>query len=138
MAGLLAARVLADHFAQVEIVERDRLPDGPEFRNGVPQSRHAHVLLRAGLDVLDQLFPGFATELEGAGAVRLEPPRDVPWLNEAGWSGRFAAGLSFLASSRELTESLVRDRLRAVGNVTFKTRSEVIGLMTEQGRVSGL
>jgi flavin-dependent dehydrogenase len=138
MAGLLAARVLSDHFGEVEIVERDRLPDGPEFRNGVPQSRHAHVLLRAGLDVLDQLFPGFATELEGAGAVPLEPPRDVPWLNEAGWSGRFAAGLSFLASSRELTESLVRGRLRAIGNVNFKTRSEVIGLMTEQGRLSGV
>src|SRR6266849_9922146 len=94
MAGLLAARVLSDHFSEVEIVERDRLPDGPEFRNGVPQSRHAHVLLRAGLDALDRLFPGFAAELEGAGAVPIEPPREMPWLNAAGWSGRFGAGLS--------------------------------------------
>ncbi|MDQ2942220.1 MAG: 2-polyprenyl-6-methoxyphenol hydroxylase-like oxidoreductase [Candidatus Dormibacteraeota bacterium] len=138
MAGLLAARVLAEHFGEVEIVERDRLPDGPEFRSGVPQSRHAHVLLRSGLDVLDRLFPGFATDLESAGAVPLEPPRDMPWLNSAGWSGRFAAGLGFLASSRELTESLVRDRLRAIRNVSFRARSEVTGMITEHDRVSGL
>src|SRR5229473_4457491 len=81
MAGLLAARVLSDHFSEVEIIDRDRLPDGPEFRNGVPQSRHAHALLRAGLDVLDRLFPGFSTDLEDAGAVPMEPPRDLPWLN---------------------------------------------------------
>ena len=28
MAGLLAARVLSDHFERVTIVERDRFPDG--------------------------------------------------------------------------------------------------------------
>jgi 2-polyprenyl-6-methoxyphenol hydroxylase-like FAD-dependent oxidoreductase len=138
MAGLLAARVLADHFAEVEIVERDRLPDGPEFRNGVPQSRHAHVLLRAGLDALDRLFPGFATDLKGAGAVAVEPPREMPWLNSAGWSGRFEIGLGFLSASRELIESLARNRVRAIPNLTLSTRTEVVGLIAEQGRVSGL
>jgi len=138
MAGLLAARVLSDHFSEVEIIDRDRLPDGPEFRNGVPQSRHAHALLRAGLDVLDRLFPGFSTDLEDAGAVPMEPPRDLPWLNAAGWSGRFGAGMVVLASSRELTECLVRRRLQAIPNVTFRTRSEVIGLIAANGRVSGL
>ena len=138
MSGLLIAKVLSGHFGQVEIVERDRLPDGPEFRNGVPQSRHAHVLLRAGLDALDRLFPGFAAELEGAGAVPIEPPREMPWLNAAGWSGRFGAGLSILTSSRELTESLVRNRVRAIPNVTFRTRTEVVGLTIREGRVSGV
>src|SRR3979411_1096821 len=138
MAGLLAARVLADHFAEVEIVERDRLPDGPEFRNGVPQSRHAHVLLRAGLDALDRLFPGFAADLKGAGAVAVEPPREMPWLNSAGWSGRFEIGLGFLSASRELIESLARNRVRAIPNLTLSTRTEVVGLIAEQGRISGL
>ena len=36
LAGLAAARALAGHFAQVTIVERDRLPTGPAFRKGVP------------------------------------------------------------------------------------------------------
>jgi len=138
MAGLLAARVLSEHFAEVHVIERDRLPDGPEFRNGVPQSRHAHALLRAGLDVLDRLFPGFSNELEGAGAVPVEPPLDLPWFNSAGWSGRFDAGLGILCSSRELTESLVRRRVLAISNVSFRTRTEVLGLIAQQGQVSGV
>ena len=44
MGGLVAARVLADHYARVTIIERDRLPaEGP--RKGVPQGRHVHGLL---------------------------------------------------------------------------------------------
>ena len=36
MAGLLAARVLAGHFGQVTVVDRDRLPEHPRFRPGSP------------------------------------------------------------------------------------------------------
>ena len=32
MAGLLAARVLSDHFREVVLVERDRVPEQPEPR----------------------------------------------------------------------------------------------------------
>jgi cation diffusion facilitator CzcD-associated flavoprotein CzcO len=35
MAGLLAAAALVPHFDRITIVERDRLPAGPEFRRGV-------------------------------------------------------------------------------------------------------
>jgi 2-polyprenyl-6-methoxyphenol hydroxylase-like FAD-dependent oxidoreductase len=36
MAGLLAARVLSDHFERVTILERDLLLDDAEPRKGVP------------------------------------------------------------------------------------------------------
>jgi hypothetical protein len=32
MAGLLATRVLSEHFRWVTLIERDRFPDGPEPR----------------------------------------------------------------------------------------------------------
>ena len=48
MAGLLAARVLSDHFDHVTVIERDRFPEGPEHRKGVPQGRHFHILLKRG------------------------------------------------------------------------------------------
>lgn len=48
MAGLLAGRVLADHFEGVTIIERDGLPTGVQARKGVPQGRHAHALLKRG------------------------------------------------------------------------------------------
>lgn len=47
MGGLLAARVLADAYRRVTIVERDPLPESVLDRKGVPQGRHAHGLLPA-------------------------------------------------------------------------------------------
>src|SRR5919107_2801166 len=85
MAGLLAARVLTDHFDRVTVVERDRLPDGPEHRRGVPQGRQIHTLLARGLHGLELMFPGFARELEAAGAVPVLLPRDALILVRAGW-----------------------------------------------------
>ena len=58
MSGLLAARVLADFFGTVTVVERDELPDDPTNRRGVPQGRHVHALLPRGAQILDELFPG--------------------------------------------------------------------------------
>jgi 2-polyprenyl-6-methoxyphenol hydroxylase-like FAD-dependent oxidoreductase len=72
MAGLLAARVLAEHFERVTIVERDQLPDAPEFRSGVPQARHAHVLLMRGRVILEQLFPGICRDLVSAGGLEFD------------------------------------------------------------------
>ncbi|HWR47293.1 MAG TPA: hypothetical protein VN327_06725 [Pseudonocardiaceae bacterium] len=44
MAGLLAARVRANHFEQVTLVERDTLPERPQSRKGVPQGRMLHSI----------------------------------------------------------------------------------------------
>jgi len=44
IARLLSARVLADYFESVAIVETDKLPEKPEARKGVPQSVQPHVL----------------------------------------------------------------------------------------------
>src|SRR5215218_5576430 len=48
IAGLLAGRVLADHFADVTIIERDAFAETAEARKGVPQGRHVHGLLNQG------------------------------------------------------------------------------------------
>jgi 2-polyprenyl-6-methoxyphenol hydroxylase-like FAD-dependent oxidoreductase len=45
LAGLFAARVLADFFNTVTILDRDIFPLTPDHRKGVPQSYHAHGLL---------------------------------------------------------------------------------------------
>ena len=44
--GMLTARVLADHFDRVTIIERDQLPDGSENRPGVPHARHLHFFFK--------------------------------------------------------------------------------------------
>jgi glycine/D-amino acid oxidase-like deaminating enzyme len=48
MSGILAARALSDHFAEVTIIERDQLPDQPDFRKGVPQAGTCTPSGRAG------------------------------------------------------------------------------------------
>lgn len=72
MSGILAARVLADYFDQVTVVERDRPPVEGQPRRGVPQARHAHILLARGGQIIDELFPGFGRELVEAGAPYAE------------------------------------------------------------------
>ncbi len=44
MAGLAAARALADHFDRVTLVEHDELTMSRGSRKGVPQGQHAHSL----------------------------------------------------------------------------------------------
>ena len=68
MAGLLAARVLADAYAEVVVVERDELPHAAAHRRGVPQSRHIHGLLAGGQQALEELFDGLTAELVDLGA----------------------------------------------------------------------
>ena len=72
MGGMLAARVLADFYETVSVVERDVLPDDPTNRRGVPQGRHVHALLRRGGQIIDELFPGILDELAAAGAPVLD------------------------------------------------------------------
>ena len=67
MGGLLAARVLADSYRRVTIVERDPLPESDSPRKGVPQGRHAHGLLPRGAQILDELSPGLLAGLAADG-----------------------------------------------------------------------
>ncbi len=69
IAGLFAARVLADYFDIVTIVDRDIFPAAPDHRKGVPQSYHAHGLLGTAFPILEQLFPGILDDLVVAGAT---------------------------------------------------------------------
>jgi 2-polyprenyl-6-methoxyphenol hydroxylase-like FAD-dependent oxidoreductase len=73
--GLLAARVLADAYRRVTIVERDPLPESVLDRKGVPQGRHAHGLLTRGAHILDELFPGLLADLAADGVPVLRAPR---------------------------------------------------------------
>ena len=133
MAGLLAARVLASHFEQVTVVDRDRLPEHPRFRPGVPQSRHLHVLLGRGLECLEQLFAGFEGDLVAAGAPVVKGSESL-WLNAAGWSRRYQSPIRLLGASRELIEWQARTRVTALDKVQVLEGCEAIGLLTDPSR----
>jgi 2-polyprenyl-6-methoxyphenol hydroxylase-like FAD-dependent oxidoreductase len=132
MAGLLTARVLADHFKRVTLVERDALPDNAQHRKGIPQGRMLHVLLPRGLGIMERLFCGYSRELEAAGAVSLRVPADGLLLGPAGWLDRRIPGWTMLSASRPLVEGAVRRRLRELPGVTILDRHDVTSLLTSR------
>jgi 2-polyprenyl-6-methoxyphenol hydroxylase-like FAD-dependent oxidoreductase len=134
MTGLLAARVLANHFDRVTILDRDRLPEGDELRAGVPQARHVHVLLLGGRRVMEQLFPGLENELRAAGAVFYDQGASVYSLFKTGWAPRVQSGLEFAACSRTLLESRIRRRVAAMANVEVQDERDVTDLLTDAGK----
>lgn len=71
IAGLCAARVLADFFDTVMVYDRDRLPDGPAHRQAVPQDRHVHILMARGANEFEALFPGLLDDMVAAGVPKL-------------------------------------------------------------------
>ncbi len=132
IAGLLAARVLADHVSRVTIVERDRLPDAAHFRSGVPQSRHVHQLLARGRVILEQLFPGIGGDLLAAGAPAIDWLADLLWLTPDGWGLRYHAGIETISCSRELLELTIRRRLLAAPNIAWSEGWEVAELLANE------
>jgi 2-polyprenyl-6-methoxyphenol hydroxylase-like FAD-dependent oxidoreductase len=129
IAGMLAARVLADHFDRVTVLERDHYPPTPSPRKGVPQARHAHGLLARGREVLEQLLPGVTAELMRAGASLDDMGEAFAWLTPFGWGPRFRSGIRMLACSRDLIDWVVRRRVAALPNVRLRQGVEVKGLL---------
>ncbi|MGW6704833.1 FAD-dependent oxidoreductase [Streptomyces sp. NPDC054956] len=129
MAGLLAARVLARRFSRVTVIERDELGDaGPEFRPGIPQSRHAHILWSRGVELIELMLPGITGKLLEAGAHLLNSPRDFLWLSPADWFTPMT-GVDVLLSSRELLDSTVRREVLRNERIRIRGGTAATGLV---------
>jgi 2-polyprenyl-6-methoxyphenol hydroxylase-like FAD-dependent oxidoreductase len=141
MAGLMAAQVLSQHFAQVTIVDRDQLTEAPEVRNGVPQARHPHTLMVRGQEILEQHFPGLTDELIGQGALPIDASREVAFFVAGDWykPTRHADTMA-IAMSRPLLESTVYRRVLANPRIQIKHAHDVVNIITDDQhrRVSGL
>ncbi|OBI22394.1 2-polyprenyl-6-methoxyphenol hydroxylase-like oxidoreductase [Mycobacterium sp. E2327] len=147
ISGLLAARVLADFYETVTVVERDALPDGPQTRRGVPQGAQPHTLPTRAAGIMDQLFPGFLDEL-AAGGARVWNDGDLSrhCLTFAGHrllrSGKIPDPESIVIhhAHRPFVEWNLRRRVRGISNVTFLDAHDVVRLTsTPQGeRVTGV
>jgi len=129
IAGLLAAKVLTKYFAQVIVIERDRFPEKPEQRQGVPQAHHLHVLLKRGQQIMEHLFPGLEAELDKAGVPAMDWSADVSWLSADGWFPRITSGLITRTPSRNLLEWTIRHDLAKYDQVEFVEETQVTGLL---------
>jgi 2-polyprenyl-6-methoxyphenol hydroxylase-like FAD-dependent oxidoreductase len=149
MSGLLAARVLADFYGTVTVIDRDELPEDPLNRRGVPQGRHVHALLARGAQIIDELFPRILDELVASGVPVLDDgDLATMYLNYGGHevlrTGTVASDEedipALYLASRPFLERSVRARLRAIGNVTIRDRHDVSDFTStaDRSRVTGV
>jgi 2-polyprenyl-6-methoxyphenol hydroxylase-like FAD-dependent oxidoreductase len=131
IAGLIAARALRDHFARVTVLERDQAPDGALARSGVPQGRHAHLLLRGGQTILERMLPGLERELVDAGSIALRVGDETRTIDGAGVWPQRDLGIINNVQTRPLLEHIVRSRVAAMPGITLRWGCRVDGLLAD-------
>ena len=132
--GLSMAGALANHFEQVEVLERDCLTTSACSRPGTPQDRHPHGLLAGGLKALAGIFPGFERDLARAGAVPVRVAQEVQYERaDLGVLPKRDFGMSLLCASRPLIEFVLRRRVEAIPNITLRAGCRVTGIVPATG-----
>ncbi len=148
IAGLATARILADHFEQVLILDADAILPEPQTRVGIPQGSHIHVLLPGGMEILSQLFPTLEKDLDAHGGLSAGPSE---------WYGLTSHGKTYRLSrfqptplerhagapsnrvqSRALLEHCIRSQVEALPNVECRYQARVTGPLLKDGAVIGV
>jgi 2-polyprenyl-6-methoxyphenol hydroxylase-like FAD-dependent oxidoreductase len=143
VAGLLAASVLSEYYAQVTVYDRDTLPAEPGHRRGVPQSRQLHALHARGTQALNELLPGFREDMIAAGGVVADAQGDTHWYLDDYLLKPAPSGLEGIGLSRPVLEWLIRSRVAKLASVRIVDATDVAGLVTAgrpgaAGRVTGV
>lgn len=145
MAGMLAAAALArsvDTVDEVIVLERDELPDEPRPRKGLPQGRHAHILLPSGRDAIEEIVPGGGVRkrLLAAGATERGLTSGLVTLGPQGWyrRSRHHASHPLLVASRDLIDCTVRDAVLTSTTRISIRRASAAGLLGTAERVTGV
>jgi 2-polyprenyl-6-methoxyphenol hydroxylase-like FAD-dependent oxidoreductase len=136
--GGLAAAALSKHFTAVEIIDRDSLPDQIAPRLGVGQGVHTHQLLKAGELALERLLPGITQDFIAAGAISMRVGRDVKVYDFGGWMEDCDAGFSVTSLSRPAYESVLRNRVAALPNITLRGETPVRRFAITDGKCTGV
>jgi len=139
MAGLLAAAAVSDVFEEVTIIEKDSLPESPQFRIGVAQGAHVHTLLGYGVEAMENLIPGLMADVYSAGAVKIRRNFDI-WFHDAiGPTPIRDVGILTPSVTRPLLEHVTRQRVLALPNVNLRDSTKMLNFeMDEQSKISGI
>jgi 2-polyprenyl-6-methoxyphenol hydroxylase-like FAD-dependent oxidoreductase len=145
MAGMLAAAALARSTGTVDeviVLERDELPDEPRPRKGLPQGRHAHILLPSGRDAIEEIVPGGGVRkrLLAAGATERGLTSGLVTLGPQGWyrRSRHHESHPLLVASRNLIDWTVRDAVLTSTTRISIRRASAAGLLGTAERVTGV
>ncbi|MFJ7023414.1 NAD(P)/FAD-dependent oxidoreductase [Streptomyces sp. NPDC101117] len=138
LAGMLAAAALTGTVDQVVVLERDTFPDSPEPRRGLPQGHHSHILMRGGVEAVDELLPGTVDQLYAAGAKKRGLPSGALARGPEGWMERLDTDAYLLLCSRDLLDHVVRRQVLGNDRVAVREATKVLGLTGSATRVTGV
>src|SRR5262249_51553870 len=123
------------------LVERDTLPAAAgTHRRGVPQSRHLHILLGSGRQIMENLMPGLSDGLMANGAVAVALLGGIRSAFEGHRAKQVEVSRPSSLAGRYPVESQRRERVRGIGNISFLEGHEVPGLLLDgsNGRGTGV
>ncbi|WP_438022413.1 FAD-dependent oxidoreductase [Sorangium sp. So ce233] len=137
IAGLAAAGVLARHFEQVTVIERDRYDEHSMARPHAPQGAHIHALLARGLLTLSRLIPELPGWFDEIGLREGDVTYHIRGAAGGRWLPQVRSGILFRPCTRAALERLlVRDVSRR-DNITVIEECKVEGLLGSE-RVRGV
>jgi 2-polyprenyl-6-methoxyphenol hydroxylase-like FAD-dependent oxidoreductase len=128
IAGLFAARVLADAYDEVQIVDRDVLVGIRGPRRFCPQSLQANGLLARGAQVMEELFPGITQELVDNGIPKGDLSGNCRWYAQGYRLKQQHGNLTTLGILRPELEYQIRERVQQYTNVSFVEQHDILGL----------
>ncbi|OBH66776.1 2-polyprenyl-6-methoxyphenol hydroxylase-like oxidoreductase [Mycobacterium colombiense] len=147
IAGLMAARVLADFYTTVTVLERDVLPERPVPRRGVPHGPSPHIPQVRATKTMEELFPGLLNELVTMGA-RVWKDGDLSriWMSFGGHeflrSGSIPDPESVIKYyvNRPLLEWSIERRVRRIPNIEFLLDHDAVRLTSTltRNRITGV
>ncbi|MFE9656586.1 FAD-dependent oxidoreductase [Micromonospora sp. NPDC006431] len=137
--GLFAARVLSEQYDEVVIVDRDRLVGTTGPRRGRPQGRHINAMHVRGLQVAEELFPGFIQELVADGCPTGDYAGSVRWFFNGKPLRREDIGYTAVPATAPLMERHVRERVEQLPAVRFVERCDIVDLVAsaDRSRITG-
>ncbi|MFT7131983.1 MAG: 2-polyprenyl-6-methoxyphenol hydroxylase-like FAD-dependent oxidoreductase [Cyclobacteriaceae bacterium] len=146
--GLITARVLSDHFAEVIVIDRDAIPASPAIRAGIPQSSHFHALQPGGMEIMNNLIPGLEADLVAGGCISPEPGQFYVFTPE----GKSYSLMSYQPEfkpmppewpkshfqTRGLLEHCIRKRIEEIPNITTRYETLVREPLVLDGKITGV
>jgi 2-polyprenyl-6-methoxyphenol hydroxylase-like FAD-dependent oxidoreductase len=140
IAGLFAARVLAEAYDEVQIVDRDVLVGVKTPRRHCPQTRQANGILARGVQVMEELFPGIVDELVADGAYPGDLSGTCRWYAQGNRLKQQHGALRTLGVLRPTLEFHIRERVQQYSNVVFVEEHDILSLTTtaDNSRITGV
>jgi hypothetical protein len=135
--GLVGAQVLADHFEDVIVIEREHLPIVKGSATGVTDDCRAAAWIRSSFSSLRELFPGFLNVLWEEKARTFpdsSAERESPRLHE--FSECILATMPVISEKRSLLETVIRRRLQERKNVRFLRGCRSVNIIAEPDGMS--